>query len=151
LGSGTSPCDKPPNSHVPFYQVFDAALDHLVLWVKDGKLPPSAPPIQVASVGPPAIMARDDYGNSLGGIRLAEHAAPTATNTGVNAGPGFCRLYGSYEPFDAATIARLYPSHAAYVAKVEEVTEAALNAGYILKAEADRTIADAQASAVGNR
>jgi hypothetical protein len=144
-------CDKPPYSHIPFYQAFDAAIDHLVLWVKDGTLPPTAPPIEVSSVGPPAIMARDPAGNALGGIRLAAHAVPTATNTGVNSGPGFCRLNGSYEAFDEATIAKLYPTHDSYVARVKSVTEGNLKAGYILKPEADATIAEAQKSSIGTR
>lgn len=144
-------CDKPSYSHIPFYQVFDAAIDHLVLWVKDGKLPPSAPPIDVSSMGPPAIMKRDAAGNALGGIRLAAHAVPTAVNTGVNSGPGFCRLNGSYEPFDAATVGKLYPTRADYVAKVKAVTEANLKTGYILKVEADATIAEAEKSGIAAR
>jgi hypothetical protein len=144
-------CDKPSYSHVPFYQVFDAAIDHLVRWVKDGTLPPIAPPIEVSSVGPPAVMTRDAAGNALGGIRLAAHAVPTAVNTGVNSGPGFCRLNGSHEPFDAATIARLYPTHEGYLASVRRVTESNLKAGYILKPEADATIAEAEKSSVGVR
>jgi hypothetical protein len=142
-------CDKPSYSHVPFYQVFAAAIDHLVVWVKDGKAPPTAPPIDVSSVGPPAVMARDAAGNALGGIRLATHAVPTAVNTGVNSGPGFCRLNGSHEPFDEATLEKLYPTHESYVSKVKSVTEANLKAGYILKPDADATIAEAEKSAIG--
>jgi hypothetical protein len=150
--SGVPPaCDKSPYSHVPFYQVMDAAFDHLVRWVKDGTLPPSAPPLEASSVGPPAVFARDKMGNSLGGIRLAEHAVPTGVNTGQNSGPGFCRLYGSHEDFDAAAIASLYPSHADYVGKVKRVTEENLKAGYILKVDADATIAAAEKSSVGSR
>jgi hypothetical protein len=148
-GAGASPCDRPPYSHIPFYQVFDAALDHLVRWVKDGTPPPVAPPIEVTSVGPPAVMARDEAGNALGGIRLSQHAVPTAVNTGVNTGPGFCRLYGSYEPFAPEKLAALYPTHAAYVAKVKEVTARNLAAGYILKPEADATIAEAEKITIG--
>jgi hypothetical protein len=152
-GSNTSSnaggCERPPYSHIPFHYVFNAAIDHLVEWVKNGKLPPTAAPIEVTSVGPPAIMARDGAGNALGGIRLSQHAVPTAVNTGVNSGPGFCRLFGSHEPFDAATLARLYPSHDRYVAQVREVTRQNLKAGYILKADADATIAEAEASVIG--
>jgi len=70
-------------------------------------------------------------------------------NTGVNSGPGFCRLNGSYVPLDAATIANLYPTHESYVAKVKSVTAANLKAGYILKPEADATIAEAEKSNFG--
>jgi hypothetical protein len=129
----------------------NAAFDHLVRWVKDGVPPPTAPPIEITTVGPPATAARDKFGNSLGGIRLAEHAVPTATNTGLNSGAGFCRLYGSHEPFDAATVASLYPTHAAYVTAVREVTQRAVQAGYILKVDADQTIAAAERSNVGGR
>jgi hypothetical protein len=148
-GAGGSPCERPPYSHIPFHLVFDAAIDHLVRWVKDGTPPPSAPPIDVTSVGPPAVMARDADGNALGGIRLAEHAVPTAVNTGVNTGPGFCRLYGSYEAFPPEKLASLYPTYEAYVAKVKDVTAKNLTAGYILKAGADETIAEAGKASIG--
>jgi hypothetical protein len=149
MGAGASPCERPPYSHVPFHQVMNAAFDHLVRWVKDGTLPPAAPPIAVSSEGPPAIAVRDKAGNALGGIRLAEHAVPTGVNTGVNTGPGFCRLYGSHEDFDATTLKTLYPTHAAYVAAVKDVTEKNVKAGYILKVDGDMTIAGAERSTIG--
>jgi Alpha/beta hydrolase domain len=150
LAAGTNPCDQPTYSDVPFYQVMAAALDHLVAWVKDGKAPPAAPPIDLTSLGPPVAIARDGNGNSSGGgIRLAGIAVPIALNTGQNSGPGFCRLYGSHVDFDAAKLASIYPTHAAYVAKVREVTEKNLKAGYILRPEADATIAAAEHSAIG--
>jgi hypothetical protein len=146
-----SPCDRPPYSHVPFHYVMNAAFDLLQRWVKDGTLPPTAPPIETSSAGPPAVITRDDRGNALGGIRLAEHAVPTGVNTGQNAGPGFCRLYGSHTDFDAATLASLYPTHNAYVSAVKAVTEKNLKSGYILQVDADATIAAAEKSDVGKR
>jgi hypothetical protein len=77
-------------------------------------------------------VTRDDLGNARGGIRLSQHAVPTAVNTGQNtggpstgSGPSraesrdgmFCGLLGSHEPFDAARLAMLYPTHELYVAK----------------------------------
>ena len=152
LAAGGNPCDQPTYSDVPFYQVMAAALDHLVAWVKDGKTPPSAPPIDITSAGPPAVIARDANGNSSGGgIRLAGIAVPIAVNTGRNTGPGFCWLYGSHVDFDQAKLASLYPTHAAYVAAVREVTEKNLKSGYILRPDADATIAAAEHSAIGKR
>lgn len=151
-GSGNvGGCDRPSYSHIPFYYVMAAAIDHLVRWVKDGTPPPAAPPIAVTVVGPPAVVARDSYGNGLGGIRLSQHEVATATNTGQNSGPGFCRLNGSYEAFDNATLAGLYPTHAGYVARVKEVTERNLRTGYILKPDAEATIAEAERAQVGAR
>ena len=147
----TSPCDRPPYSHVPFYHVMDAAFDHLQRWVKDGTLPPSAPPIHTSSVGPPAVVVRDARGNALGGIRLAEQVVPTGVNTGQNSGPGFCRLNGSHTDFDAVTLAALYPTHAVYVSAVKAAVDTNVKAGHILRADADATIAAADASTVGAR
>ena len=150
--AGTNPCAEPLYSHVPFYQVMDAAIDHLVEWVRSGKAPPTAQPIDVTTVGPPGVIARDANGNSSGGgIRLAELAVPTGLNSGLNTGPGFCRLYGSHKDFDDQKRAALYPSHEAYVAAVRDVTEKNFKAGYILRPEADATIAEANRSAIGTR
>jgi len=152
LAAGANPCDQPTYSDVPFYQVMAAALDHLVAWVKDGKAPPAAPSIDVTSVGPPAVIARDADGNSSGGgIRLAAIAVPIAANTGQNAGPGFCRLYGSHVDFDQAKLASRYPTHAAYVSAVRTVTEDNVKAGYILRPDAEATIAAAERSRIGKQ
>jgi len=151
MGTNSSPCDRAPYSHVPFHHVMNAAFDHLVRWVKDGTPPPSAPRIQTSEVGPPAVVVRDERGNGLGGIRLAELAVPTGINSGQNSGPGFCRLYGSHYAFDAATLTNLYPTHAGYVAAVKKVTEDNLKGGYILTADADATIADAEKADVGKK
>ncbi len=92
-------------------------------------------------------------GNALGGIRLAGHAVPTATNTGMNApggnGSRFCGLYGSHEPFDPSTVKHFYPSHAAYVEAVRAVVGQNLADGYILPYAAARTIREAEASSIG--
>jgi hypothetical protein len=150
--AGSSPCDRPTYSDVPFYHVMAAALDHLVIWVKDGKAPPTAPPIELATAGPPVAIARDADGNSSGGgIRLAGLAVPIAVNTGQNSGPGFCWLYGSHVDFDQAKLAARYPTHAAYTAAVRAVTEHNVAAGYLLRPDADATITAAERSAIGQR
>jgi len=89
--------------------------------------------------------------NALGGIRLAEHAVPTATNTGLNTGPGFCFLFGSHEPFDEATLAALYRNHGKYVSAVDKVTSQNLAAGFFLAPEAEATIEEAAHSNIGKR
>ena len=54
-------------------------------------------------------------------------------------------------PFDAATLAELYPSHEAYVDAVKAVVARNLDAGYILAHDADATIQEAERSAVGRK
>jgi len=142
-------CDRPEYSRVPFRYVMNAAYDHMVRWIEGGEAPPTAPPMDTESVGPPASFVRNADGNATGGIQLAAHAVPTAMNAGQNTGQGFCRLYGAHNPFDAATLATLYPSHDGYVAMVREVTEANVAAGYILEVDAAETIRLAEESAIG--
>ena len=144
-------CDRPVYSRVPFRHVMHAAFDQLVRWVDDGTAPPTAPSIEAAPTGSETVFARDAHGNALGGIRLAAHAVPTATNTGINTGSGFCRLYGSNEPFSAATLATLYPTQAEYVTAVRAAVAANLERGYILDYDAKATIREAEAADIGRR
>jgi len=144
-------CDRPVYSRVPFRHTMHAAFEHMVRWVVDGVAPPNAEPLRSAPEGSEDIFARDGNGNILGGLRLAAHAVPTATNTGINTGSGFCRLYGSHEAFDAATIATLYPTHADYVSAVRDVVQANLESGYIVDFDAAATIWEAELSDIGRR
>lgn len=146
-------CELPSHSRIPFRDPFNAAFEHLVKWIKEDVRPPSAEPLRVARMMPELEFARDEYGNILGGIQLAEHAIATAKNTGMNTGVTnrFCFLYGSHEPFDEETLDRLYPSHEAYVESVREVVRQNLEDGYILPFAAERTIREAEASNIGRR
>ncbi|MEX0964863.1 MAG: alpha/beta hydrolase domain-containing protein [Pseudohongiellaceae bacterium] len=140
-------CSLPPYSRVPFRDVMNAAFEHLVVWIRDDIAPPTADPLQLTRMMPEVEFARDEYGNVLGGIRLAEHAVATARNTGLNSGSNrFCFLYGSHEPFDEATLNKLYPSHNSYVQAVARVVQENLAAGYILPLAAQQTIRAAQSS-----
>lgn len=143
-------CNLPAHSRVPFRDVMNAAFEHLVTWVRDDIAPPTADPLQVARMMPELEFARDERGNILGGIRLAEHVVATAKNTGMNNGDSrFCFLYGSYEPFDEATLTALYSSHSEYIEAVQAVVEQNLADGYILPYAAELTIRRAQSSDIG--
>jgi Alpha/beta hydrolase domain len=141
-------CARPSRSRVQNHYPQNAIYDHLVRWIEQGTPPPTAPRITVTP-GPPVEIVRDNFGNALGGIRLSEHAVPTAVNTGQNTGPSFCILRGTHIPFDDATLAALYPKHGDYVSAVKDVTNENLAAGYILRADAEETIANARQSIVG--
>ncbi len=143
-------CELPAYSRVPFRDVMNAAFEHLEVWIRDDIAPPTAEPLQLRRMMPAVEFARDDYGNVLGGIRLAEHAVATAKNTGLNSGSNrFCFLYGSHEPFDQDTLSELYPTHQSYVDAVKKVVEQNLAAGYILPLAAEKTIREAEASDIG--
>ena len=136
-------------TRVPMQYVLAAAFDLLTRWVDKHTAPPSAPPLTIASPGPPIALARDSLGLALGGIRLSEVAVPTAVNNGTNTGPGACARWGYYKPFDILTLNAQYPAHEAYVSAVERVTNANLRAGFILKPDAESIIRQAKDSAIG--
>lgn len=144
----TSACARPALSRIPTSHVVNAAFDHLVRWIEKDVEPPIAPRLEIlASL--PVVVARDGHGNALGGIQLSQHAVPTATNTGANAGAGFCFLFGSHEPFDGDTLRNLYPNHGKYVSSVNKIDNANLKAGYIIKADAQQNSRDAARSDIG--
>ena len=104
-------------------------------WVRTGKPPAHALRLRVAA-GPPRTIARDGHGNALGGIRTPQVDVPIAAFTGEQNGSIICRLFGTTAFFDAATLASLYPSHRAYVARFDTATRNAVRAGALLKADA---------------
>jgi hypothetical protein len=149
-----APCEPSDGSRVPSRLAQDAVYDWMKLWVERGTPPPQAPRIAASSIGnrgagpdasPAAVVARDEHGNALGGIRLAQFAVATATNTGLrpDTPPGNCRNRGVYTPFDADTVGRLYATRAKYVAEVNRITDENLKAGYITKEGAAQTKKDA--------
>lgn len=149
LRDGITPSDiscsiQPVFSRNPTFYALDAAYDHLVRWVKDGTPPPNAPLIEGTLSGTTFTIARDTYGNALGGLRLPAFDVPIGTNNGAdNGGPAFCLLYGYFTPFDDATLHSLYPTHNAYVHAFKHATHEALEAGYIVKEDADEMIGEA--------
>ena len=144
-------CEVPAHSRIPFRDPFNAAFEHLVSWIKNDVAPPAAEPLKVKRMMPQLEFARDEYGNILGGIRLAEHVVATATNTGFNSGVvnRFCGLYGSHEPFDRETLNLLYPIHNVYLDAIKAAVNQNLEDGYILPYAAERTIREAEASTIG--
>jgi hypothetical protein len=113
----------------------------------------------------PQLMPRIDAdGNELDGIRSPLQAAPLGSYVGWNVyAAGFqqgryCGNTGGYIPFAATRAERLakgdprpslaerYPSHAAYVAKVKAQADALMAQRYMLKADAERVVAEADAA-----
>ncbi len=126
-------CGSPPFSRVPLDHVVAAAYEHLIRWVRRGTPPPVAPPLLFNADG---TKTRDALGLAAGGIRLSQVSVPTALNTGDNTGQTFCFLFGTHQPFDAATLQRLYPHRTGYLARVVLADVANVRAGYLLPADA---------------
>jgi hypothetical protein len=145
-------CTSPPNT-APESYLFDTAYAALQAWVRSNRQPPVAPRMQINAAG--TDVARDAFGNGLGGIRLPQLAVPTATLTGTGNAPAdtspisaFCRLFGTTTPFDAATLARLYPSHAAYVRAFTAATGNLAAQGFLLPADEQAALFTAEQAPV---
>ena len=97
--------------------------------------------------GGPATLVPDAEGNARGGIRSPWVDVPTAKHSGLgNSGGPLGFLAGSTEPFDAATLQRLYPGgRADYLRRFETALTRALKAGFILPADRADILALAEA------
>jgi hypothetical protein len=129
----------------PTHYLVAAALDHLNTWVRTGTPPPTAPRLEVALVKGKPQVQRDAQGNAIGGVRTGANDVPVAALSG-DAAVGtntVCSLFGSTRPFDPATLARLYPTKAAYLAKFRAATDKAIANGYILPADRAAILSEA--------
>ena len=113
-----------------------AALSHLNNWLASGKAPPKGSPLQVIA-GDPLKYSLDDNGHAKGGIRTPWVDVPTMRLSGVGGtGSLIAQLVGSSEPFDDATLKRLYPGGKnEYLKKFEGALSSAISAGFILPAD----------------
>jgi len=125
------------NSGPQQHYVLNAALAHLVRWVRDGTPPPEAARLESLDAAA-SRLARDPLGIARGGIRTPWVDAPTAVLSGdPPGGDGFLFLFGRTIPFDAETLAGLYPGGAEeHVKRFEGALAAALRAGFLLDADA---------------
>ncbi len=124
--------DHPVNAG-PQHYVMNAAVAHLDRWVRDGARPPAAPRLEVAD----GAFVTDEHGNVRGGIRTPHVDVPTAVLSGFgNGGDPVAFLAGRTTPFDAARLAGLYTDRADYLARFAAATAAAVEAGFVLAADA---------------
>lgn len=144
---GIVDCAKPINAGGQTY-VARAAVAAMNRWVTTGQVPPRAPRLHVDATSQAFVL--DANGNARGGIRTPHVDAPIATLSGLGqSGTNFCFLFGTTKPFDAATLAAKYPTHAAFVKAWNAATEKAVKAGFVLPADAKDLEAAAAQSTVG--
>ncbi|MFE9252468.1 alpha/beta hydrolase domain-containing protein [Streptomyces sp. NPDC007088] len=91
---------------------FDAALGHVERWAREGVLVPAQPRVALDAS---EDLARDEYGNARGGIRVPELDVPTGTHVGPYPAS---RLTGHTEPSPPERPRALHPDHADRVARV---------------------------------
>jgi len=146
-------CADPINTG-PHHEVVSAALHGLVTWVADGTPPPEGERIELVE-GEEVTIARDEYGNALGGVRNPLVDVPVAALTGdpppgtsiddlATGEGGVCTLFGSTVPFDRDTLIERYGSADDYVEAFRVAADDAVADGFLLPHDADELIAEAE-------
>ncbi|MCY4130087.1 MAG: alpha/beta hydrolase domain-containing protein [Gammaproteobacteria bacterium] len=119
--------------------VYNAAIRHLHVWIKDGIAPPMMPRIEVNPDSQIPEVVRDAQGNALGGIRLPDLEVPSAAHSGFGirqAGTRFGFLYGRADDFDDEQLSSLYPDSATYVTAWNEAMNRSIEQGMVLVEDA---------------
>ena len=99
-------------------------------------------------------VVRDRFGNALGGLRTPFVDVPTATFSPTDGSAhdtplsGLCPLMGFSIPFSHTTLHALYPSHAAYVARVTREANELVRRGFWVASDAAQVVRQAAASDV---
>jgi hypothetical protein len=122
----------------PVRYAVNAALAHLHRWTAGGPGPPSGPRYAFDEGG---ALARDDFGNALGGIRYPPIDVPVASYQSTA-----CQLGGITVPFSEAQLQVMYPTHADYFCRMKAATAASVRAGYLLQEDADDLMARVEAA-----
>jgi hypothetical protein len=132
-------------STLPFNQLFEMCLHHLVRWVADGVVPPRAERIEMRDDGE---VAKDEFGNTRGGVRCAELDVPRAKYISNPPAPGrkvgFGGTYGLEERLDAATLQRLYTDKTDYLERYNKRLDELIDEGWFLAEDADELRAKEQ-------
>ncbi len=129
---GVITCDLPLNAG-PHTYVLRSALD---TWVRGGEPPVPMTPLALDAEGHTVV---DEFGNALDDVRSPHLDAPLARLVGTGqTGQSFCGLFGVTEPFDEATLARLYPTKDVFVEMWNDAVEEAVGGGALLEADAEQ-------------
>lgn len=134
-GSQPTQCALPANDGQES-AVMSAALARLNHWIGTGVPAPSAPRIDITPDG--TTIARDEYGNALGGVRTPALDAPIATLTGSgNTGTSpQCEIEGTTTGFSPVQLKALYPTRRAYVTAIARAVADSLTTGFLLPPDA---------------
>jgi hypothetical protein len=139
--------DRLINSGPQQHYIMQAALSHLDRWLSSSQTPPHGSVLKVVD-GEPLTLSMNSDGNAEGGIRTPWVDVPTMRLSGVGSGSSLiAQLVGFSEPFDEATLQRLYPGgQSEYMQKFERSLSAAIEAGFILAADRQEILDLARAS-----
>ena len=134
---------------LPHNELFSMAMDHLIRWVADGVPPPRADRIEVGTDG---LFAKDEVGNSRGGVRCAQMDVPRLqylSNPGVGAdGVPTRGVVGIEVPIPKETLGRLYRDHADYVERFTRRVHELVAERWLLPEDVDEMRTEAEKAGV---
>jgi hypothetical protein len=128
------------------HYVLQAAIAGLNDWVRTGEPAPAAAPMSLTGDETPALVL-DANGIVEGGVRTPWVDVPVARTSGLAPDQSpMSFLFGSGEPFDAATLRELYPGGSAdYLERFTGALDSTIEAGFILAADREEILALAAA------
>lgn len=123
------------------HYVVQASLAALTAWIRTGTPPPKGPPLEVEEGSHPAPVL-DAHGIAEGGVRTPWVEVPVARTSGIAAEDSvMSSIFGSGEPFDEATLRRLYPGGADdYLRRFTAALDTAIASGFILAADREEIL-----------
>jgi hypothetical protein len=112
---------------MPMHYTVNSALHELNRWVRTGKRPARAPRFEFDGTA----LAKDEFGNTRGGIRLPPAEVPVARYESTA-----CELGGITVPFSDQQVRELYPTFDRYQQLMRRATNRAVRAGFLLPPDA---------------
>jgi hypothetical protein len=134
-------CNEGTRSRFPTGVLFDAMLQNLDAWVRNGTPPPPGRMIELTGSNNQPVL--DEHGNVVGGVRSPYVDVPTSTWFGNATGASFCFIAGYEVPFSPAKLAQLYPTKADYVGKVTASVRSLVAQRYLTEADGRDIIQEA--------
>jgi hypothetical protein len=127
------PTSLPINSGPQMHYVLQRAVDALNRWTRDNTPPPTAPRLEVDN----GTLVVDDLGVARGGVRTPWVDVPVSILSGLGQPGDMTELFGTTRTLDHQTLAGRYPQgRDGYLGQFRDATHAAINAGYLLEADA---------------
>jgi hypothetical protein len=128
-----APAALPINSGPQMHYVLQRAFDALNRWIDTGLPPPTAPRLEIDN----GTLVVDDAGVARGGVRTPWVDAPSTVLSGLGQPADMTELFGTTRPLSSRTLADRYPrGRNDYLAQFRDATHAAVNAGFLLEADA---------------
>lgn len=139
----------------PQHEVLAAAFHHFVRWVRSGTPPAPGRPISTTKQGDGVTIERDANQFAVGGVRNPLVDVPVVATIGDPPGgasvadvtaskTGVCLIFGQTIPFDQAKLLGLHGSADNYVRAFRASADGAVEAGHLLRPDADLLIAEAE-------